>query len=487
MCICLSVFWCGCTIAVITIVGTDFPAGGALYLDYGKPALGASFIAANCVISSSSLASCLTVPGYGDGLVVRIAMDGTVVNATSPVVFSYLPPFITSVALPASFTTAGGAALAVVIDGENLYGPVSMALGPHREWRMVLQEGNATTFSTNHSRIVASMPAGCGANLPLNVIVGGPLATCAPSAGCNVSYPLPTITSLASQGGSFNGTSLSTLGGQRVIITGGSLGPAHTDFTATTGLVVTASYRDATGVYSYTVQCTKTLAAPHTTAECVTAPGVGAHLVFSVDVCGQRSAEVALSQASYAPPQLFDVTGPGASRASTEGGQLVQLSVADVGPRNAVDSVPQAVVAVRYGTPGVFQYTARSCFVSFASLTGSEITCLTNAGTGAGHYWCVSPHASCRVHSTAHAAHPSSSCSPWLRHTLQVHLRRLPAVRRAAQEHVVRAASTVLLRWPRRGWRQHGGRPADARAAERRQLGCVSGFNDAITVPSCRR
>lgn len=311
-------------------------------------------------------------------------MDGTTVNETVPVRFSYMPPTVTSIAVQGGFTTAGGDAIPVIITGSNLFGPVSMVMGG--SWAMKMFAGANVTFSSSHNQIVASLSPGCGASLPVVVYIAGQPSGCA-GAACNITFPAPTVTSLAAPTGApYNVTALGTLGGQRVILSGTNLGPATTGSAVGAGqLTLSLSYYDESGQFRYTASCTKAAQGdPHSTAECMTAPGVGRQLSFSVNVCGQSSPFVPLSGARYAPPRLLDVSGPGASRANTEGGQLVQLSVQEVGPVNFYTDIPQAVTLVQYGNPGRMQYNASRCYVSFASTTGSEITCLTSPGACTG-------------------------------------------------------------------------------------------------------
>lgn len=178
---------------------------------------------------------------------------------------------------------------------------------------------------------------------------------------------------------------------QKILVRGANLGPALTGAAANSpALQPRLTYTDASGIFSYSTLCSKSADSPHSLMECQTVAGVGTGLQFAANVCGLSSSLVPLSSASYAKPVLREVTGPGASRASTEGGQIVVLSVREVGPRSLIDAIPFPITDVRYGTPGQLQFIPTGCWVSFASTSGSEITCLTAAGFGFNHAWQLS-------------------------------------------------------------------------------------------------
>lgn len=379
---------------IIRFTGQDFGVGSNMVVSYTSTDLSQRYFASGCTVRSDNLAECRSVPGYGSNLRIAVIMDGALVNSSTPLFVSYAAPVIDSVAITnaAGLTTAGSAEGAITISGSN-FGPagtpVTIAFGQLYEWNMRVLNNNFTQGVT-HTTIKATLGEGCGAGLPVHVIVGGQTSTCSDLSGvaCTVSYPAPTLAVATASTATFNITSLSTLGGQRVFLSGSNLGPLrNAPLRGGALLPIPVAYTDDTRVFQYTTSCLKLTASPHTVLDCTTVPGVGRGLRFSANVCGQVSTPGPLSSASYAPPVLRDVIGPGTSRASTEGGQLVTVRLDEAGPTNNIGSVPQSVTAVRYGTPGVFQYTAQSCYVSFAATTGSEITCLTAPGTGAGHYW----------------------------------------------------------------------------------------------------
>jgi hypothetical protein len=83
--------------------------------------------------------------------------------------------------------------------------------------------------------------------------------------------------------------------------------------------------------------------------------------------------------ASYAPPVVLRVWGPGASGASTEGGQVVLVGGASFGP-----VALNGVTRVTYGPDGT-GYTAQ-CTVAVDDV---QLSCVTAPGVGAGHAWVV--------------------------------------------------------------------------------------------------
>jgi hypothetical protein len=108
-------------------------------------------------------------------------------------------------------------------------------------------------------------------------------------------------------------------------------------------------------------------------------------------MCGQTSAPSAVLT-SYVGPTIRSVTGPGAVRANTEGGQIVTIAGDEFGPVTTGGAAPSSPVVqwVRYGTPGVLQFAAppESCYV-VAARPSPQMQCLTGPGTGAGHWWQV--------------------------------------------------------------------------------------------------
>lgn len=111
---------------------------------------------------------------------------------------------------------------------------------------------------------------------------------------------------------------------------------------------------------------------PHTTIECYTTEGIGAHLSAKVtSLAGQASQLSWPSTLSYGPPVLSFYEGPGAHDADTAGGQMVALHGVNFGP-------VWTPLLVTYGASGT-DYVASGCVMTLAH---TLITCNTVKGAG---------------------------------------------------------------------------------------------------------
>ena len=106
---------------------------------------------------------------------------------------------------------------------------------------------------------------------------------------------------------------------------------------------------------------------------CLTAPGTGDTLRWQLDA-GERAPTTSTATTSYAPPLITRFEGPGASEASTRGGQRVTIIGDHFGSSGAT------IDSVRYGDLGEAEFDVTpSCDVLEAHTT---IVCTTVAGAG---------------------------------------------------------------------------------------------------------
>jgi len=392
---------------LIVLSGSNMPSNSPMDLRYYTPD-GILRVGDRCVIASDTTASCRAPPGFGHGLPFNLTLGNRLPNYTIPLEVSYAPPRVDTVTITdRAYTTAGSALNGLLVTGAN-FGPpgtpVTIKIGNNAEF-------DAVPTTVDHLSINATLGPGCGTNLPVTVIVGGQNSSVAwliatgavadPSAvqfqqssatNANtptISYPRASIDGFyIPPNAGYGITSLATLGGQYLRLRGVNFGPSAV---RRVSRKVSVTYQDASGVYLYSTQCTPLAASPHTDVECQTQPGVGAGHIFVADICGQASTPSAFN-ASYAAPTLIDVTGPGAFRASTEGGQKIVLRGSEFGPVQRLGDLPFSINSVTYTRPGAGQavYSAVECVVSSATSAAgalSEITCLTAPGTGTGHGW----------------------------------------------------------------------------------------------------
>lgn len=383
---------------LILLTGSSMPAGKSMDLRYYTPD-GILRVAEGCAVASDTTASCRSTPGFGYALSLNITMGGRLPNYTIPLEVSYAAPRVDAVLITdPAYTTAGTATNGLAIIG-NCFGPpgtpITVKIGAAGEF-------DAVVTQAGHTVINATLGPGCGVNLPVTVIVGGQnnslawldasgttsAASSAAAAAASLSYPRGSLDMVyVPPNAGYTLDALSTLSPQYLRLRGRNLGPA---FIRRQPRTLSVGYRDASGTYAYSMQCTPLAASPHTDAECMTMPGVGSGLVFVADVCGQPS-RPSVFNASYARPVLTDIKGPGAFRGSTAGGQQVFIWGSEFGPAQRPGDVPSSVTAVLYAKPvsGAVTFTAAECFVAVASTVpgASQITCLTAPGTGAGHGW----------------------------------------------------------------------------------------------------
>lgn len=127
---------------------------------------------------------------------------------------------------------------------------------------------------SSHTMMIAQVLEGCGAGLPVTVTIGGTLVSSTTDVtSSSITFPNPTIVGLRAEGADYTLSTLRTIGGQLITLTGTSLGPFSTSPVVT--------YVGSAQVL-YTASCTKSVGTAHTTMSCTTAPGEAS--------CGERSA-----------------------------------------------------------------------------------------------------------------------------------------------------------------------------------------------------
>jgi hypothetical protein len=159
-----------------------------------------------------------------------------------------------------------------------------------------------------------------------------------------------------------------TDGGQAVVISGKSMGPAGTTIDA-------ATYGSDENATTFTASnCS--LLTPHMDVLCYTAVGAGAGLKWRLTIDGQLSVTPATD---YGPPIITSYTGRGAADASTDGGDDVYIN-------GDFLSVQRFLDKVTYGPSGSEYNPTPSCNVS---VPHRQIRCTTLPGHGRRHSWFV--------------------------------------------------------------------------------------------------
>jgi hypothetical protein len=373
----------------IVLHGQDFappmtPCTALFNATYGN-GIYRPYTAQACICMDAQTITCLSAPGFGANMVWNVSLLGYPVQTAQPIVNSYAPPVISSVVPDVSPLSTGGTNQWITISGTNLGGPLAFSSGA-----VSITYGSANQFqmtpkNVTHFSVRAILGEGCGNGNPVTVTVGAQPSTSSNVAATQISFPAPSITAITVPlAASYTPTTLANVGGQSLVLQGTNLGPA---FVQGSPLLPAAVYANA--MYSYAVTCTKSIqAAAHTQMSCITAPGVGASFAWTVNVCGQTSVLTA-NITSYAPPVITSISGPGSLDATTEGGQAVTVTGSNLGVE--IFGVPSSSIiqSVVYGKPGVLQFTAESCSVSYASTSLTTLACLSAPGTGRGHAWQV--------------------------------------------------------------------------------------------------
>jgi len=337
--------------------------------------------------------TCLTVPGWGTNLAINLTVwtitNGQRVFRLVPLstglnmlTLSYADPVLDRVQLQSgTMDTAGGAVLNIT--GRNL-GPndtsLAITFGVNQEFSM-------QRIYSFHTYILARLMPGCGANLPVQVVIGGTQRSRSTNEFATmVSFAAPSITTInVTVGSAYSTSSLPTSGGATLIFTGRGFGPASAN--GMDLLPTSSAVNSEPNPMRYSVACKKDPATAHTVMTCDVPKGVGFNFTWTTTVCGLSSAP-STTRTAYAPPIVTMVGGAGKTGASTQGGQLLSVSGQNLGyvpDAGANDDMTRIVRWVRYGAPGRLQYTAESCRVTISGDTTTRVECLTAEGTGKNH------------------------------------------------------------------------------------------------------
>lgn len=345
---------------------------------------------------STTQVSCVPGEGSGTGLNVSVSTGGqqALMQAPQPIHFGYARATIagvTPVSAGASISlldTRGSQQLS--INGSNFGTGSSLVLLILSAPRLTLTSTTPCThsFTSPHTQVVCSTPAGVGANMSVSLVVAGQESQSAPSL---VSYSRPRVVRVVTAGAS------STAGGTQFSVMaapGEGWGPSSLgtsiDFVRysknTTLLRQAAAAGGAlTGVFD-AADCR---ALSDAELLCAMSPGCGAGHALHVSVGGQ-AAPVYPAELAYAPPQLSSFSGPGANGAATLGGQRVDLVGDNLGDGSAYVSSRLRVsftAAAGYGAGRrSWTFSPSACNITVPHRT---LSCNMPAGAGRDLQWSV--------------------------------------------------------------------------------------------------
>ena len=323
---------CGVTLAVLaSLPVADLSAAG-------RRGAGLTIIVPGLVTSASY--ALFVTSDAGDGRSLNPYVP------TVPAVVTPLEPTITAVLTSTLiFGTAGGTAVRVV--GQQLGSAASAVY-------VVLSNGAFTftsprcTGGTPGVAVECSAPAGVGVGHALSIKVDDQLSE--PYVDVTFLYAAPSITALDMVDSDPDASGLDTAGGSVVVLHGANFGPATladravTDVTYQPAVAATAAVPPVFRARN----CTITM--DHVSMRCVTAPGVGARLLWTIVVAGQSSGNprtsyrapivetiaVLVGDGGGAPTTVTADSSPAAlARLPTTGGETIVLRGRYFGPADS--------------------------------------------------------------------------------------------------------------------------------------------------------
>ena len=338
-----------------------------IVVTYG-PTTGSEYVASCSIEVAHTTLKCLSSAGVGSDLKfkVMVAAQESSIKDTS---LRYKSPVISGLSgAGTSFASTSGGDI-VYITGSN-FGPLSTSMSD-----IVVTYGEAASEFTAVSchvlsastKIQCLTAVGTGKGHGWRVSIASQLSDI--FAG-DTSYAPPTVSSFDGDGSS---TAL-TSGYQSVIINGLNFG---SDYTVVDRIYYSEPNKTQ---FDVTENCTMTTA--HTVLSCLTAPGAGVRLSWSIVVDGQESVS---PTTSYGPPKISSLSGVGVSDADVSGGQEVILTGLNFGTPNSLGVYgTEFLELVTYGPTGT-EYKAANCVVQ----ASTRIRCETVAGVGGGLFWQV--------------------------------------------------------------------------------------------------
>ncbi len=389
----------------IRFTGSGFgPWGLPLEITLGPNAAGASF-ACNRVapvlppFDPDTVVECLPVEGAGADMPWTIRFGNTPVSppqgSPSSDLVSYAAPVITSVANGSTavdlYALSTGGNDPIVIFGSN-FGPMGTSFlvqyGGTSGTLLTFSNCLQATGAQAHFEIRCRTLAGAGKSHAVRLTVAG-VAVASPWTGGalgGLAYRAPVITNIPASPATLNAN---TEGGQPLLIEGTSFGPPGW----VDAPIVTYGPPGSEGRYT-AVGCSVTtvVGSPVERIECLTAPGCGRDHRVVASVSQQSSGPFAGSTLTYASPQVFTLSGPGADGADTRGAQDVVISGKNFGP--AAGTGYDCPLVVTYNTrlengPNALRDVVLSATQCAVTASHAEVTCKSAEAAGKGYAWSV--------------------------------------------------------------------------------------------------
>ena len=341
-----------------------------------------SYSATQCAVDAAAGAyvQCLSAPGVGVGYtwvvsVVFLGGGGAGLVMSSPALTSYASPLIVHVAVGGGGAVVTDGGQAVTITGTG-FGPEAAAVTHVTCWDKY--NPAQLWFPTecrvsSQTTVVCRMPGVMGGGLVFALRIAGQ-----PTADVSLPVAPPRLhnvtcgTCVAAAG------SMSTAGGDTLVLRGVNLGPFVVGTTGSGGPSHAVSYAPAgaaPGAGFAALACAVTV--PHHELTCTAAPGCGVALVFSVTVMGVICEAPLSSPIGYGAPVLSSVRSSGPAPAA--GGSLLALEGANFAAACAADAryASMQVSVLLDGAPAPAS--------AVAVVSDSALTVVLPGGVGSAH------------------------------------------------------------------------------------------------------
>lgn len=440
----------------VLLIGTNMgPVGTQYWGDYGPTRLGGYGYCAGrttgtgtwCTTTvANTQVTCTTSAGLGTLTSWRLqerkhstwkTQDHSLTTATNGNgTISYSPPTITDIQLPPQAVIGGGLRTQggedVIITGtgfgspntnlhpcrEEALPPIGNAYAPGGPTAPVARYGFETglEFPRREGGCSETTTVGCGANC---VVVSDTQMICTTEAavGANHSWTVLVATQRSAPSAVLtshripvlsrvSGAGLkggSTVGGAVVTINGDQFGPLpprndmgnylykiEANYGRWSGDNINGGWN--TDIVPIFISEPCVMVTAHTQLQCVTKPGIGRNLSWTITVHAQ-TAQTSLpnhAEGSYAPPNLFTLTSSKAlpiDALVTEGNNKIVIRGNNFGPDRKSWNVPIITYGKIVGVGETEQlFIGRNCSVTKAHVT---IVCDTDQGAGFSHMWSI--------------------------------------------------------------------------------------------------
>lgn len=335
------------------------------------------------ILVEQTQVSCPTSTGFGSDLAWTVVVG----SQRSDLYYggSYAVPSITSVSTMLIDTLGGDNFNIIGLNFGNSKDRVVVTYGPTTGFEYTAL---SCSFVSQHFELSCKTVEGVGKSLKVVVQVGD--LTSAVYSGGDFSYRAPILTTVTGPGSNQG----STEGGDIIYLRGSQFGPVSLNPD-----MIVVKYGKLSEPNRYTANDCK-VTTKSTRIECVTVPGTGVGLAWSVVIADQDSG-VLDAQTSYGAPIVTDYSGEGSLEALTVGNETIYIAGKNFG------ATISAVERVSYSSDnGTLFVTTHTCVMYEPHV---KIKCQTVPGAGSSLSWSVKVDGQNSVSPTTSYSVPSIS------------------------------------------------------------------------------